>query len=206
MTHVNYNYTNENLLTKPQKYHLSLFFGLEFLSAYVENRRKKIINFPKTSILIEEELIAKLNLKYYENYGTKKLSKYESTSLLSWILFHLITSADNIILEYYITLLVKKFEIKKRIHSVYSNELKELSDDFTILHNYLLLSLICIIKYERTLNLKFLNTALKINDVLCSQTNQVINSIDTDSFVYSLEKEISCIKQLCETMKIRFEK
>jgi hypothetical protein len=156
--------------------------------------------------LTEEELITKLNLKHYENYDTNKLSEYESTHMLSCILFHLIKSTDNTRFEYYITSLVKKFEVKKIIHSVYSKELKELSDDFTILHNYLLLSLICIIKYERTSNLKFLNAALKINDILYSQTNQLGNPIDVDSLVYSLEKEIFCIKQLCRKMKITFEK
>ena len=80
----------------------------------------------------------------------------------------------------------KKFEVFKRIFSVYNNKsmkLKKASDDYKNIFVYGLISCSFLFYYKKTNNLKFLNCALKINDLLCS----IIDKIkEGDSFVQML--------------------
>ena len=62
--------------------------------------------------------------------------------------------------------------------------------------NYLILSLICIKLYEEENNLKYLNIALKINDILTSNFNKISNSIDLILLKQSLELELKQIEIL----------
>jgi hypothetical protein len=64
--------------------------------------------------------------------------------------------------------LVQKFEVTKRIYTVYPSILKKgcgAYDDLTV---YALLALLLALYYGRTGNLKYLNTVIKLNDLLCS--------------------------------------
>jgi hypothetical protein len=186
---------------------MSSFFGLDFLKAYVESRENIKNEFSKktTSTLTDTELITKLNLESYEDYDVAKSSEYESIHILRWVLFHSLKSINNLMTKQMTESFIKKFETKKKIYSKYSKQFKEISNEFTILQNYLFLSIICLIKYQQTLNLKFLNTALKLNDILCSQKNMIGDS-NSELFMYSLEKEVSCVRQLCDRMKIALVK
>jgi hypothetical protein len=56
------------------------------------------------------------------------------------------------------------------------------------------------------MNLKFLNTALKINDILCSRTHLIENNTDSALFAYVLEKEVHHIKQMYEKIKPELKK
>ena len=169
--------------------------------AYIDFRSKIIKELSeKKPILSENIVLVKLNLNDYKHYDVTKLEDYSTDSLLSWILFCLGQNFD-LSSDYFITSLIRKFEVKKRIHSKYSKNFNESSDDFIYLRNYLLLSTICLLKYQKTLNLKFLNTTLKINDLLCSRRHMIENDIDSALFAHALEKEIRYIKQLCTTIK-----
>ena len=95
-----------------------------------------------------------------------------------------------------IDIFLKKYEIKKRLMSQYDTEFFEKNQDYKNLRNYLLLELLCVIRYEETRNLKFLNTILKINDMLITQ--KIYNEADLCIFKHNLEYEIKFVKELCE--------
>ena len=82
--------------------------------------------------------------------------------------------------------------------SQYDTEFFEKNQDYKNLRNYLLLELLCVIRYEETRNLKFLNTILKINDMLITQAQQINDQTDLSIFKYCLEFEIKFVKELCE--------
>lgn len=196
MNKIRYRYCDSDLLENKQNYQISPFEGRNFLIGYTDYRNKIIKELSeKNFILSEKELIVKLNLGDYKDYGATKLEEYLTESLLLWILFCIDQNYDSLA-EHFIALFIKKFEIKKKIYSKYSKNFNESSDDFRYLRNYLLLSTICLLKYGKTLNLKFLNTALKINDLLCSRKHMIENNIDFELFVYVLEREVHYIKQL----------
>ena len=95
-----------------------------------------------------------------------------------------------------IDVFLKKYEIKKKLMSKYDTNFFEKNQDYKNLRNYLLLGLLCVIRYEETRNLKFLNTILKINDMLITQ--KIYNDADLCIFKHNLEYEIKFVKELCE--------
>ena len=73
-----------------------------------------------------------------------------------------LTSNDKIILSK----LVKSFEIKKKIFTEYDFNKNTFSIDYKNLRNYILFSLLCGKEFKNSRNLKYLNTALKLNDII----------------------------------------
>ena len=57
--------------------------------------------------------------------------------------------------------------------------------------------------YESTSNLKYLNTSLKLNDIICSQQKKLSNEIDISLIEYILKKEIELILNLCKIKGIK---
>ena len=60
--------------------------------------------------------------------------------------------------------------------------MKEIGSDCSKLSNYILLSLCCLLKYEHTNNLKFLNASLKLNDTISSQHIGINTDFDNPPF------------------------
>ena len=95
--------------------------------------------------------------------------------------------------------------MKKRLYLLYDNNFKDKTKNFKKLINYILLAHLCIIRYHETLNLKFLNTLLKINDTTCSQLDYIKNSTEKKLLVESLKDEIEIIKNLCNKKGVELE-
>lgn len=100
---------------------------------------------------------------------------------------------NNKINDEFLEILIKKFEIKKRIFESYHYEFKENTKKFEMMKNYILLSLICLLKYEKTRNLKFLNTSLKLNDIISSKINELKDNDDLLLYSFIIEKELEKI-------------
>jgi hypothetical protein len=64
--------------------------------------------------------------------------------------------------------LLRRFEVFKKLHDEFTPRFRKASDQFRTPINYALLSVSCLFFYEHTGNLKFLNGALKLNDLLGS--------------------------------------
>ena len=109
-------------------------------------------------------------------------------------------SKNNIIID----TLLKKFEIRKRLFLSYNSNLEEDEDRYDNLRNYLFLSNLGLIRYHETNNLKFLNTALKINDTLCSQIEKFEDEDDKLLLRYLLENELIAVNEICIKKGIEF--
>ena len=192
-----YEYTNKDLLKFSQKYQQSLFQGREFLDSYFKNR---------------EELIEKIEKKGYnfeilQDIETELIEKIESTKndlerKFSEIIINKILKKDSS-MDKIIDIFLKKFEIKKRIAFEYDSNNKEKSKNFQYLRNYLLLSILCCLRYKETKNLKFLNTVLKINDTLISQFFTINEKLDFKIFYSTLQMEIIFIKELYDSKGVK---
>jgi len=139
-----YEYTQTNRLETPHKYQFSPY-GQEFISAYKTSREDSRKGLP-----VAEKLDAVLEHEF-ETDTAQKVKE-------------LIQDPDDETLGRYI----KKYEVTKKLWNVYSADWKKASDDYSDPSQYLLLSLSCLLRYRETKNLKMLNTALKLNDLLCS--------------------------------------
>ena len=139
-----YEYTLQNRLENSHKYEFSPY-GKEFISAYKDSReesRKGLGEAIKLDAIIDRK---------FESDTAQKIK-------------NLIRNPDDETLGRYI----KKYEVTKKLWNAYSADWKRASDDYSDPYQYLLLSLSCLLRYRETKNLKMLNTALKLNDLLCS--------------------------------------
>ena len=190
-----YKYVNSNLL---QNYQMSEFEGIKFLKSY-QNLRNKILEKIKNKcekILTVNDI---LNMTV-ESKPTKIFiitEKILKTCLKNILLLKLNDDDKIIVLK-----LIKKFEIKKILYTEYTNELKENTDQSDIFLNYLLLSCICLVLYDQEKNLSFLNTSLKINDIMISQFNLITDSDELSMLYYNLKKELEYVKSVAMMKKI----
>ena len=190
---IKYQYCNRDLLNKPEKYNFAVFQGNEFLQSYLDFRFsivKKLENSIKMNVTFTELI------NNFCNQNTPQENDIELENLLIKTLYE--KKMESHKLDTNIDIFLKKYEIKKRLMSQYDTEFFEKNQDYKNLRNYLLLELLCVIRYEETRNLKFLNTILKINDMLITQTKKIHEQIDLSIFKYSLEYEIKFVKELCE--------
>ena len=199
-----YSYISKNLLESTQDYHMSKYVGPEFLESYKESRTKKIEMFQKENMLENYESVLK-NILEKPNSSNFQFNEenYETENLLSFLYVALKTGKNNETNEKILNQLIKKFEIKKLLCLRYDSDLKEISSDYTKLSNYMLLSLCCLLKYEETKNLKFLNTALKLNDTISSQSIESNDVFEKSLFCFVLQKELYYVDTLCKLKGIK---
>ena len=175
---IKYEYNKGDLLKNPQQYNFTEYHGWNFLIEYKKSRNKismnnifKLEEFEKSL----ENLISEINSDHIKNKNIK------TEKLLKILL-------KNIIQKNYfdykqIDIFIKKFEVKKKIFDEYDENYIAISENFSNLINYILLSGICLIIYKKERNLKYLNTALKLNDIL---TNKILNK-NNKLFLYLQE-------------------
>lgn len=184
-----YDITNQNLLDNPERYQRFPFLGMEFITDYIKKRnsiiddfqninQKKILEFSDVIIpknkLLKENIIT--NQKLYEIY-TKILQDNEFEDELNKF--------------------IKKFEITRKIYEEYSKDMKIGIGSFYELNNYIILSLCNLFAYEKKINLKYLNTALKLNDIICSSQNLLENNKENSRLLeFILKKEIEYVNNL----------
>lgn len=184
-----YDITNQNLLDNPEKYQRFPFLGMEFITDYIK-KRTTIINNNKNinqkSILEFSDIIIPKNKLLKENIITNQKLYEIYTKIL-----------DDNEFEDELNKFIKKFEIKRKIYEEYSNDMKTGIGSFYKLNNYLILSLCNLLAYEKKENLKYLNTVLKLNDVICSTLNLLNNNEESNQLlVYVLKKEIEYVNKL----------
>jgi hypothetical protein len=194
---VEYKYTKNNLLKIPEKYQMSTFENLDFLAGYKKSRQSILeIIENNNEILDFQDILKKTSI--CENNNFKNIQKFfiDTDKLLKFLYVDVLNdyNNDNISLD----ILIKKFEIKKKIFESYDLEFKENTKKFINLKNYILLSLICLLKYEKTNNLKFLNVSLKLNDTICSQVKTLVILEDILIFNFVIKKELQIIFNLCD--------
>ena len=95
--------------------------------------------------------------------------------------------------------LIEAIEVRKRLYNEYiDNSIKPSENSkYSNYTNYILLAAICIMFYEHTESLKYLNTLLKLDDTILSLYN-VISEDDKNIFGYILRNENVYIKELMQ--------
>lgn len=190
-----YTYSKPDLLKNPQKYQKTPYLGLDFLNTYKISRLSKISSLEVTDFSLNDFLDS-LTTNFKDNH------EFLLSEFLNYILIMTKNEFNFNIVKKNTDLVLKKFELKKKLFIKYDSKFKEIVSDYDFLRNYLLLSLLCVIQYEKSLSLKYLNSCLKINDTISSQ---IIESLDDITlFKYVLEKEVEFINQLCNKTGIAF--
>ena len=89
-------------------------------------------------------------------------------------------------------------EFGKSISGELFANFQPISNEYSELRNYLLLATICAFQFKNSTNLKYLNTLLKLNDIICSQITSIDNSIDASLFNIVISHELNFITTLIQ--------
>ena len=122
-----------------------------------------------------------------------------SENLLASLLDTQVNGGDQNLIKFWLDLLVQKFEVTKKIYHHYPiNFGKGLGPNDSI-EVYWMLILSLSLLFSSTKNIKYLNTMLKISDLLCSlDKNTVFKNIPKNHFGIVLLVELSSVKSLSE--------
>jgi len=196
-----YEYASNDLLKNPQKYQMTKYEDLDFLLAYQSQRKEIIKSLNQQKIPTIKETINNFSsldsLENLYNNSPIMLSK-----LLSVLISQYFTLYNTDLFLYVLNNLIKKFEIKKKLYSEYDSDFKETSTSYDNLINYEILSLLSLLYYEKTKNLKFLNVSLKINDTLSSQIQNMTKENEKSLMGLILKLELQHVIKLCEIKKV----
>ena len=205
MNKIPYQYIQNDLLTTPQKYQISSYEGPGFLTSYQFSRRKIITELKKMPDFISysDNLFSSQHVS--DACMIIKKNKFSTNELYRSIVIELINNTRNIQVIPIIDKFLKKFEIRKKIFLYYDYKFNKVGDEFKEIQNYILLSFMCLIRYQVTSDLKYLNTFLKLNDLICSAKNLIVNKIDISLFHYLLQAEMKYILKLLDELDIWLE-
>ena len=188
---MSYNYCNKDLLEFPEKYQMSTFSGIEFIHSYSNLRNNVLL---KLNVDKDKSFEATV----IGNFVKGKISKdhIHTTKFLSSTLIDKIKKKTIKQNEEILEIFLKKFEVRKKIFTEYDKQIKEITKDYFDLKNYILLSANFIISYQQTLNLKYLNVCLKLNDLIISKLDQIYENQFKELFYFIIQMELDCISQL----------
>ena len=101
-----------------------------------------------------------------------------------------------------IDLILKKFEVSKRIYDFYLPEFKKSDDsDFKNLNNYLQLASILSRSYEIKNKLNYLNGMLKVNDTLISVFYE-LSGLEKKNLAWLIRMELNHVSKLASKLGI----
>lgn len=186
-----YKYTKLNLLENPEKYEYSAYEGNKFFKKYLLDR--------ENAIIFLEARLAKVN-------KVNKVNKVENKNVdfirggnifITDLLCQLIATEGKYILEYkeIIIVLIKRFEVSKKLYETYcSKEVRKSTTDTACLNNYALFSIVLqkFIKHtsEEPERLMYLNSVLKLNDILSSVKSHLISDEEIKNTILAIEGEL----------------
>ena len=196
---IEYQYNKGNLLNEPKKYNFSQYQGRDFLEHYKKSR-KEILNDENQQIRSFEEFVEKNSEEYDNEYLAREI--WNTEKFLKILVKNIVLQQnfDYNVLDIF----VKKFEVKKKIFEEYNKEYLQNSERYENLTNYILLSGICLIAYEKKRNLKYLNTSLKLNDLLTNQIHTTKN-LEKNFIQFLVKKELEYVENLIAEKISNFE-
>jgi len=219
---VTYEYTEANRFLNPHSYMYTHYLGVDFLQAYVNDRSKNIKFFKSTKhdgkvneidkyfysaakfILEEGTNPLAYDIKKYEEYlrSLSQMTEISTVKLLESLIHIQLSKKVRFNTKSLIDFLVQRFEVTKKIHENYhSKELRYGSGDNTIVRLYWLFSLLLSLFYAETKNIKYLNTLLKVNDLLCSLNHSLLVNLPSRGVEFILKNEVRNIIKIENNME-----
>tara|TARA_B100000579_G_scaffold25171_1_gene17723 strand:+ start:18325 stop:18882 length:558 start_codon:yes stop_codon:yes gene_type:complete len=175
-----YKYIKNHDWDTPINYSYCRYEGRKFIQAFFDSR--------KDSINFLDKVINQSNIKY--NFSNLSNDIKEGTQTILSNILKDIKSGINVLDK--LNFFVMKFEINKRIYEIYNNKSKKGEGDFSNVINYILLSVCCLEFYYRCRKIKFLNTSLKINDIIIARFRK-----EENTFYYNIFREMLVLEQRC---------
>lgn len=179
-----YRCTSDNRLDTPITYAYAEFGGSEFLAAYVRDREQAMArvgqalqNLPAAEVaqLLRREFVSQSSgLPNGSCNGAAILNTLQieqaidSAQLLDCLLTAQLADAREPAVTPWLDRLVQRFEVTKKLYARYESGFRKGEGDAGRVALYLTLALVLCLRYHADGQLKYLNTVLKLTDLLCS--------------------------------------
>ena len=190
---MSYSYTDGDKIASPNTYFYTEYNGQEFLNSYFGNR-KSILRKMKDAV----------EPTFSENDTETDQSLIQTSIYLDYLYTSLQSQnhSRNADIFAEINLILKKFEVSKRIYDFYLPEFKKSDDsDFKNLNNYLKLASVLSRSYEITNKLNYLNGMLKVIDTLISVFNEM-SELEKKNLAWLIRMEIDHVGKLTSKLRI----
>lgn len=209
---MNYEYTKTNRLDQPHNYMYSKYNGNEFLHNYFDDRMNSISRFSNmtesnnfslpymnlfksSEEFIENTLSTELHQSDDIETFIQSIDSFKTEEILMMLISHLCFNNDSMNIKNWIDFLVQRFEVTKKLSEFYfPKKIKKGAGDNKNVSLYVLFSLLLIVYFKHNKNIKYLNTLLKINDLICSLDNSQIELFPGSTFVFLIENELDIVK------------
>ena len=177
-----YIYTENNLFIKPNTYMYTKFHGLDFLKAYIENRRSFISFIAQNKETESTESVEELNATYKKLLEMKNLIEDGSDS-----------EAISRFEPY-----LRRFEVAKRLRNSYpvKNQM-----DLASIKTHILFYEIAIEIYFLSNDLRYLNLILKLGDMLISIKDRIKLGCYAEQLEQAFKKEENIVLELLKKAK-----
>lgn len=184
---MSYEYSAQNRLELPHKYMYTQYGGKDFLQEYflsrkgaLETIKEKLKSNPMTQSydFLNYTTAELLSVKFTIPFSQVDLGTIIKTNFLTkdlmMALVPKINNEEQLPRAYeLLSIFNKKFEVAKKIFDSYTPEFKKNGEEGKNTLNYSLLSFNLLLYHGKHRNLKFLNCALKLNDLLCSVAEKI---------------------------------
>lgn len=197
-----YSYTQINRLDEPISYMYTPFNGEEFLESYRIDRKCTIRRIEEAVKAGGERVYEDATLDFLQSEGwdselfcdpsmpatavvgggvfAYELSQFSivdsinTEKLLAALLAAQFARTHDGLVKEWLDRLVQRFEVTKKVYKSYQPGLRKGEGSNTSVRLYWLLSLSLCLFFVRTKNLKYLNTLLKVNDLLSSLPQELM--------------------------------
>tara|TARA_B110000503_G_C7021782_1_gene360111 strand:+ start:354 stop:878 length:525 start_codon:yes stop_codon:yes gene_type:complete len=169
-----YNIPNNDLLNLPYNYSFSKFSGKKFIQSYFKSRNRSLKLIKNTKKIIIKDI---------------------SNNNPTIIILNKILKSKKFQARF--DILLKRFEVTKKIYDNYSIKFVRKSNNYSRIENYFQFGLILVKYYSIRKKKNYLNALLKLNDLLLSRSffNE---SIKFKDFEFLIIKELEFIKKIYE--------
>lgn len=198
-----YAYTRENRLEHPHRYMYTPFEGFAFLDAFLENRQTQLARYPDGFQPAEQSLRDHCAGLMPASRDRQSLSAFNldepvvTQNLLDAILQAQLARDEASETKGWLDRLVQRFEVSKKIFETYLPGFRKGEGAADELRLYWQFGVALYLQYEDGSGLKYLSTALKITDLLCSLPFQQLSAAMTDrETAMLLQAEIRLVKEL----------
>lgn len=215
-----YEYTSANRLVLPHKYMYTKYSGNEFLQNYSDDRSNflkhfsSLKNYKKDIREIDEDLCAlvmefidntKLSTRDHnvDNIGCfESVTEINTSKLLESLIHHSIYKKTNDNFKEWLDFLVQRFEVTKFLfESYHKKKLRVGRGKRNLVFLYWLFSVLLVLVYYQTTNLKYLSTLLKVNDLICSLNDSYLEVIPSKGMDLVLLNEIGFVQNISNNVK-----
>jgi hypothetical protein len=218
-TTISYQYTDRDLLQEPESYEYTEVHGRPFLSAYLDNRTEIIdaiedrIERPDEiptgfEATIERLAVSQPTAENSRGVGVAPVTpvptpgdgSVETRQLLASLAgYDQPKPPSGEPANVWVDTFTKQYEVRKKLSASYDAEMNSVAENPASFDCYVLLAMVVLLAYERTNNLKYLNVALKLGDLLVSKHSETADSGTLALVRLVLREEVTAVRELADT-------